>query len=57
VPIAGVPDEVSRATQMVAGFILADVPFDVPALGWVFLEVGHLLEEGADFGEGRAAWY
>jgi hypothetical protein len=54
--IAGVPGEFKKATGMVAGFILASIPFSAPALAWVILEIGHLLEEGADIIGRDVAW-
>jgi hypothetical protein len=54
--IAGVPREFTKTTGMVAGFILASIPFGSPALAWVILEIGHLLEEGADIIERDVCW-
>jgi hypothetical protein len=54
-PIVGVPEEVKEATSMVAGFILAKVPFDVPATAWVMMKLGHLLED-KDIRKGRTQW-
>ena len=47
-PITGIPEEVKQAAALVAGFLLAKIPFDAPAMGWVMLTVGHLLKEDAD---------
>jgi hypothetical protein len=44
-PVTGIPIEIKQATAMVASFILAKVPYDVPALAWVFTEIGHLLRD------------
>ena len=44
-PIEGVPPEVQEACFLVAGFILAKIPYDVPAVAYVFSVVGHLLDD------------
>ena len=56
-PIVGVPEEVQEATAMVAGFILAKVPLDVPATGWVMMKLGHLLGDAKDIRKGRTQWH
>ncbi len=56
-PVSGVPPEVKEATSMVAGFILADVPYDVPAIAWVFHVLGHLIEEGVDLADREITWH
>lgn len=47
-PIAGIPPEIKETTALVASFILAKIPFDVPAVAWVMLKVGHLLKQEID---------
>lgn len=56
-PILGVPVEIKDATSLVAGFILAKIPFDTPALAWVMLKIGHLLEDDADIGSTHVTWH
>jgi hypothetical protein len=57
VPVAGIPPEIKDATGLVAGFILAKVPFDVPAVAHVFAIIGHLVEEGHDLSDGKITWH
>jgi hypothetical protein len=47
-PITGIPPEIKETTSMVAGFILAKIPFDVPAVSWVFLKLSHLLQDDSN---------
>ena len=56
-PLVGVPQEIKETTALVAGFILAKVPFDVPAVAWVFAKIGHLLEDQADLIERAIPWH
>jgi hypothetical protein len=58
-PIVDVPKEIKRATAMVAGLILAKVPFDAPAVTWVFREIGHLVRDDAEiYGSSpHATWH
>jgi hypothetical protein len=56
-PIAGVPQEIKDATALVAGFILAKVPFGAPALAHVFLLIGHLVEDGASLPDRDVTWH
>ncbi|HEX2554253.1 MAG TPA: DnaT-like ssDNA-binding protein [Microvirga sp.] len=55
-PITGVPPEIKEATSLVAGFILADVPFGPPAVAWIFKIIDHLLEGGAEFIDSHVGW-
>ena len=56
-PITGVPAEIKEATSLVAGFILAKIPYDVPAAAWVVLKVGHLLKEDTDLVNLDITWH
>jgi hypothetical protein len=42
---------------LVAGFILADIPYDVPALAWVMLKIGHLLRDGPNLLDHKRSWH
>jgi len=57
VPVLGIPEEIKETTCLVAGFILATVLFDIPAMGWVMLKIGHLLKEDTNLGDHQAAWH
>ena len=56
-PVHGVPEEIKEATSMVAGFILAKIPFDAPALSWVMLTIGHLLKDDTDLIDQDITWH
>lgn len=56
-PVAGVPEEIKQATSMVAGFILARIPFDVPAVGWVMFKIGHLLQDNFSLIDSDITWH
>lgn len=56
-PVGGVPPEIKEATRLVAGFILAKIPFSPAALAWVFLKIGHLLEKGTDTADINVTWH
>ena len=55
--ITGVPAEIKKAVSLVAGFILAKIPCDVPALAWVMANVGHLLKEDTDLVNLDVTWH
>ena len=55
--ITGVPQEIKEATALVAGFILAKVPFDVPAVAWVFAKIGHLLKDETNLIDRAIPWH
>lgn len=56
-PVAGVPREIEEATYIVAGFILAGVPFDADSMAFVFLKIGHLIPEDFDTGNSPVTWH
>ncbi|MBZ9673129.1 hypothetical protein LB543_22365 [Mesorhizobium sp. ESP7-2] len=56
-PIRGIPDEIKRVTVLVAGFILAKVPFDTPAVAWIFHDIGQLLKDEIPLGDGDIGWH
>lgn len=56
-PVIGVPEEIKEATSLVAGFILAKIPFDVPAVAWVMLKLGHLLQDDIDLMKHDVTWH
>lgn len=56
-PITGVPHEIKEAASMVAGFILAKIPFDIPAVAWVMATIGHLLKDDFDLGKSDITWH
>jgi hypothetical protein len=56
-PVTEVPEEVKEATALVAGFILAKIPFDVPAVAWVMAKLGPLIEDGNDISKHRKSWH
>jgi hypothetical protein len=55
--ITGVPDEIKEATSIVASFILAKIPFDLPALTWVMLKIGHLLKDDVNLIDEHVTWH
>jgi hypothetical protein len=55
--VTGVPDEIKEATSLVAGFILAKIPFDVPAVTFVMLKIGHLLKDDANLIDRHITWH
>jgi hypothetical protein len=56
-PVLGVPEEIKEAASLVASFLLAEVPFDVPAVGWVMLKIGHLLQDDIDLIDCAVGWH
>src|SRR3954464_12804771 len=42
--VEGVPVEIEQVKRLVAGFILARVPFNASALAWVVALIGHLMD-------------
>lgn len=55
--IVGVPPEIKETTALVASFILAKIPFDVPAVAWVMYKIGHLLQEDTNLIERAITWH
>jgi hypothetical protein len=56
-PVTGIPPEIMEATSLVAGFILAKVPFGAPALAHVLAILGHLVQDGRDLSDGKITWH
>ena len=55
--VTGVPEEIKKTTALVAGFILAKIPYEVPALGWVIAGIGHLLKEWPSLNKSDISWH
>jgi len=48
-PVEGVPQEIRDACMMVAGFILAKIPFNAISLAHVFAVAGDFIDETEDY--------
>ena len=55
VEIEGVPAEIKEATCLIAGFLLAGIPYDVPSVAWVIRLLGPLLRN-LDCPDGRQSF-
>jgi hypothetical protein len=56
-PIIGVPDEIKDATALVAAFIVAGIPFSPTAVAFVFMMIGHLVEDGVSLSDSEITWH
>jgi hypothetical protein len=55
--IVGVPIEIKEATSLVAGFILAEVPWSESAAAYVLLVLGDLVDEPGRLFDGHVGWH
>jgi len=46
--VTGVPEEIQKLNSLVTSFILAKIPFDLPALAWVMLHAEPFLLKGTE---------
>lgn len=56
-PIVGIPEEIKEAASLVAGFVLAKIPFNAASFAYVLLTIGHLIHEDPDIISGRVTWH
>ncbi|MCJ2048537.1 DnaT-like ssDNA-binding protein [Methylobacterium sp. J-070] len=56
-PVRGIPVEIKEATSLVAGFILAKIPFGPSSLAHVFVLIGHLIDQPDRIARESVTWH